>query len=113
MLFVPPPDAAARAAILGVLLKGKPTRDVDMHLLAKKTDSFSGADLKATIEQAIEHKLREAIKSGVQPLTTKDLATAASSIRPSTKEWFASARNYALYSNQGGLYDDILKYLRL
>jgi transitional endoplasmic reticulum ATPase len=34
-------------------------------------------------------------------------------LRPSTKEWFASARNYALYSNQGGTYDDILKYLKL
>ena len=48
-----------------------------------------------------------------QPLTTKDLLAAAGTIRPSTKEWFATARNYALYANQGGLYDDILKYLKL
>ena len=32
---------------------------------------------------------------------------------PSTREWFSTARNYALYSNQGGTYDDILKYLKL
>ena len=34
-------------------------------------------------------------------------------VKPSTREWFATARNYALYSNQGGLYDDILTYLKL
>ena len=34
-------------------------------------------------------------------------------MKPSTREWFATARNYALYSNQGGMYDDILKYLKL
>ena len=48
-----------------------------------------------------------------QPITTKDLTSAAAGIRPSTKEWFATAKNYALYSNQGGIYDDILKYLKL
>jgi hypothetical protein len=38
---------------------------------------------------------------------------AASSLKPTTREWFATARNYALYSNQGGIYDDILSYLKL
>jgi pyruvate dehydrogenase E2 component (dihydrolipoamide acetyltransferase) len=46
-------------------------------------------------------------------VATKDLASAAKSLKPSTKDWFATARNYALYSNQGGLYDDILDYLNL
>ena len=44
---------------------------------------------------------------------TKDVLNALSGIRPSTREWFATARNYALYSNQGGVYDDILKYLKM
>ena len=48
-----------------------------------------------------------------KPLTTKDLTSAAGSVRPSTREWFSTARNYALYSNQGGVYDDILKYLKM
>ena len=34
-------------------------------------------------------------------------------LKPTTREWFATARNYALYANQGGAYDDILKYLKL
>jgi transitional endoplasmic reticulum ATPase len=114
ILFVPPPDAPARAGILRILLKNKPSKDVDYDQLAKKTEHFSGADLKAIIDVAIEQKLREAMKAGVpQPLTTKDLLAAAATVRPSTKEWFATARNYALYSNQGGIYDDILKYMKI
>jgi hypothetical protein len=48
-----------------------------------------------------------------QPIVTRDLLTAGSTIRPTTKEWFSTARNYALFSNQGGIYDDIKKYLKL
>jgi transitional endoplasmic reticulum ATPase len=46
-----------------------------------------------------------------KPLTVKDLTGAARRVKPSTREWFANARNYALYANQGGLYDDLLPYL--
>ena len=114
ILFVPPPDLPARASILRLLCQGKPVQNIDHEHLAKKTDLFSGADLKAVVDLAIEAKLREAMKAGVpRPLTTKDLLTAAAAVKPSTREWFATARNYALYSNQGGIYDDILKHLKL
>jgi transitional endoplasmic reticulum ATPase len=114
ILFVPPPDAAARAGILRLHCRGKPIEDLDYDHLAKKTDNFSGADLKAVVDVAIEKKLGEALKAGVpKPLTTKDLVSAAGSLKPTTKEWFATARNYALYSNQGGIYDDILQYLKM
>lgn len=114
VLFVPPPDAAARAAILRILCRDKPVQDIDYAHLAKKTDQFSGADLKAVLDVAIEAKLREAMKAGIpKPLTTADLQAAAASLKPTTKEWFSTARNHALYANQGGMYDDILKYLKL
>jgi SpoVK/Ycf46/Vps4 family AAA+-type ATPase len=114
VLFVPPPDTAARAGILRLQCKGKPVEEIDYDHLGKKTENFSGADLKAVVDVAIERKLQEALKAGVpKPLTTKDLAAAAGTLKPTTKEWFATARNYALYSNQGGIYDDILQYLKL
>jgi AAA+ superfamily predicted ATPase len=114
IVFVPPPDQPARAAILQLMLTSKPADAVDFDQLAKKTADFSGADLKAVVDQAVEAKLREAMKSGkLQPLRTKDLLAAANGVKPSTREWFATARNYALYSNQGGAYDDIRKYLKM
>ncbi len=113
ILFVPPPDAPARAAILRILCRDKPTQDVDYDLLARRTEQFSGADLKGLLDRAVEAKLREALKDGVpKPLTTRDLTAAATEVKPSTREWFATARNHALFANQGGIYDDILKYLK-
>lgn len=112
VIFVPPPDLAARHAILQVLLRDKPTGNIDLDQLAKRTSGLSGADLKAVIERAVEDKLREALKRGVPtPLETNDLAKTAKTVKPSTKDWFATARNYAIYSNESGLYDDVISYL--
>jgi SpoVK/Ycf46/Vps4 family AAA+-type ATPase len=114
ILFVPPPDEPARAAILEILLKGKPVTDVDCRELAAKTRDFSGADLKAVVERAVDLHLEAAAETGeVKPLRQKDLLQAAKAVKPSTREWFTTAKNYALYSNQGGHYDDILDYLKL
>lgn len=114
VLFVAPPDLTARAEILRILCRGKPCHNIEFEQVAKKADQFSGADLKALVDIAIEAKLQEALKTGTpKPLTTADLIAAAGRFKPTTKEWFSTARNYALYSNQGGTYDDILKYLKL
>jgi transitional endoplasmic reticulum ATPase len=78
------------------------------------TQEYSGADLKAVVDLAIEAKLPESLKQGrIIPITNSDLKNAVNRHRPTTKEWFATAKNYALYSNESGLYDDILKYLKL
>ncbi|MFK8184443.1 MAG: AAA family ATPase [Phormidesmis sp.] len=113
ILFVQPPDAEARTAILRLLCKGKPIEDIDFEMLGRKTDRCSGADLQAVVDRAVEKKLQAAMKTGIpQPLTTKDLLRAAKSVSPSTKEWFGTARNYANHANQDGTYDDILTYLK-
>jgi transitional endoplasmic reticulum ATPase len=46
------------------------------------------------------------------PLTTRDLLGALGRVKPTTKEWFATAKNYAVYANEAGVYDEILKYLK-
>lgn len=114
VLFVPPPDGPGLAEILRIQLKGKPQSSIDFKKIAGKLKGFSGADVKAVVDQTIELKLRDAMKTGVpQPIETRDLMGAAKSLRPTTREWFSSAKNYALYSNQGGIYDDVLRYLNL
>ena len=112
MLFVPPPDTAAREAILAIILKGKPAENVDCAKLAGKTEGFSGADLNAVIERAVESILHKAIKNDrVIPLTTADCLAALKQHKASTRTWFETAKNYALFANQGGFYDDVLPYL--
>ncbi|KGE85218.1 MAG: AAA family ATPase [Phaeodactylibacter xiamenensis] len=114
IIFVPPPDPAAREAILKLKLKGKPVSELNYSKLVKKTGDFSGADLEAIIDRAIEGKLAEAIRTGTpQPLQTKDLEQAIKKHRATTKEWFSTAKNYALFANEAGIYDEILDYLKI
>ena len=94
------------------MAEGKPVAGLDPASLAKKVKDFSGADIKAVFDQAIEGALSEAMKTGkIVPVTQKQLLKSAANVKPSTKKWFESARNYALYANQSGFYDDILHYL--
>ncbi len=114
IIFVPPPDAPARLKILELMLADKPSGKLDIQKVAAKTENFSGADLKALVDMVVEDKLRQSMKSGkVESIQTKDLLQVVKKVRPSTKEWFNTARNYALYSNASGIYDDILAYLKL
>ncbi|WP_243651076.1 ATP-binding protein [Hymenobacter gummosus] len=113
IVLVTPPDEPARQAVLEVQLRGKPVEEkVNLKAIAGLTAGFSGADLKAVVDTAVETRLRESMRAGRPlPVQQSDLAAAAKQVRPSTKEWFATAKNYALYSNEGGTYDDILTYL--
>lgn len=114
IIFVPPPDEEAREKILKLQLADKPVREIDYRKIAQKTNDFSGADIKMLVDLVVEDKLRASMKTGkVEPIATKDLLGTCKKVRPSTKEWFNTARNYALYSNVSGIYDDIKDYLKL
>ena len=114
ILFVPPPDKESREDIYKISLKGKPQENIDVVKLAKASKDYSGADINAVVDIAIEGKLAQALVEGVpQPLTTKDLAGALKKHKSTVKEWFTTAKNFALYSNESGLYDEILKYMKL
>lgn len=114
IIFVPPPDNDARAAIFDLALREKPLGEgINYAKLAKSTDMYSGADIYSVVDRAIEAKLEIALETGeVQPIEMSDLQKAIKQTQPSTKEWFNTAKNYALYANQSGLYDEILKYIK-
>lgn len=113
IIFVPPPDEKSKESIIRLKLEGKPQKNIDFKKLSKNTAKYSGADINAMIDIAVEHILEDAMKTGVpKPITTKDLLMAAKKHKASTEDWFATAKNYALFANKSGLYDDILKYLK-
>jgi SpoVK/Ycf46/Vps4 family AAA+-type ATPase len=112
LVFVPPPDTEARAEIAKIHSREKPVVDWNPEEIAKKTQGVSGADLRAVFDQATEATLQEAMKKGkVVPVTGKMLSKATKQVKPSTRKWFESAKNYAVYANQSGFYDDVLTYM--
>lgn len=114
VIFVAPPDEESRKEILEGLIKEKPTDKIDTKEIAKLTAGYSGADLKALVDIAVESKLEESLAKGsLQPVTQKDMVKAVKVHKPTTAEWFGTARNYALYANETGLYDEILQYLNI
>lgn len=113
IIFVPPPDESAREAIFKIQLQEKPLGNIDFNRLARKTAEFSGADIQAIVDIAIESKLEEAMRKGIPtPLETDDFENALKKHKATTREWFGTAKNYALFANESGLYDDILDYLK-
>lgn len=113
MLFVLPPDAPAREAILRLHLRGKPTEALDLRHVVKATDGLSGADLALVCDHATERAMEASLQSGTtRPITQADLLDAVRSIRPSVEPWLETARNFAVYSNEAGAYDELLDYLK-
>lgn len=114
LIFVPPPDAPARAAILGLHLAGRPAETLDLKAIAKRTPLFSGADLRALVERAVDRVIDEALDApaGEEPrLGQRHLEAALEGFRPTTLEWLETARNYVEFANQGGRYDEVSRFL--
>jgi transitional endoplasmic reticulum ATPase len=111
VIFIPPPDAAARAAILRLHLKDVPHDAPDYERLAKATKRFSGADLRSVVERASEAAIQEEMRTG-RPgrISEKMLLKAVQASKPSTLEWLETARRYASYSNRAGQYDDVARF---
>jgi transitional endoplasmic reticulum ATPase len=114
LVFVPPPDASARAAILRILCRDKPVAEMDFDAVARVTEHFVGADLKGVVDRAVEGKLRQSISAGrAIPLSTPDLLAAAKNARPTAvREWMATARNYVMHANDSGAWDELMPWIK-
>jgi ATP-dependent 26S proteasome regulatory subunit len=112
VLFIPPPDREARLAILKMTLADRPQDGLNLEPIANATSGFSGADLVGLVDAACDLAIEESLESGeVAPIRQKHLAEAVKGRKPTTLEWLSQARNYAKYSNEGGLYDDVVAFL--
>jgi transitional endoplasmic reticulum ATPase len=65
---LPKPDEKSRQMIFRVHTKGKPlAQDVDLELLAKKAEGFSGAEIEAVCQDAAMRAIRKAIGPKANP----------------------------------------------
>ncbi len=112
-IFVEPPDQVARRHILNMNLDERPTDGVDLDWMAKKTRGYSGADLAFICEMATESTLERAMKTGnMEPITNRQLKAALKDVRPSIAPWFETARNYTMFANTSGEYNDLAEYIK-
>ena len=112
-LLVLPPDGPAREGVFRFHLRDRPVAGIDLAKLSKITDGHSGADIAHICETAAEHALLDSVSSGEPRLIGQaDLEAAVAEVRPSLGTWFETARNVALFANEGGAYDDLVAYLR-
>lgn len=113
MIFVPLPDADARAAIVRLHLQDRPVEGINLAAIVKRTDGFSGADLAHMCDSATQLAMADSMRTGqVRPVQMRDVDAALAQIRPSAGAWFDTARNVVEFGNRDGSYDDLAKYLR-
>jgi SpoVK/Ycf46/Vps4 family AAA+-type ATPase len=112
-LLVLPPDGPAREGVFRYHLRDRPVAGIDLARLSKLTDGYSGADIAHICETAAERALLDSVQRGEARLIGQaDLEAAIGEVRPSLGTWFETARNVALFANEGGAYDDLVAYLR-
>ncbi|WP_330184502.1 AAA family ATPase [Nocardia sp. NBC_01503] len=82
LVFVPPPDAAARAEILRTAAKSVPlAKEVDLRKLAKDLDGYSAADCAALLRESALSAMRRDVDAA--DVTAADVAAARAAVRPS------------------------------
>ncbi|MGB6205880.1 AAA family ATPase [Mycobacterium sp.] len=94
LVFVEPPDAAARLDILRTAGKSVPLRDVDLAALAADLDGYSAADCVALLREAALTAMRRSVDAA--EITAADVAAARETVRPSLDPaQLASLRGFA------------------
>ena len=81
LVFVPPPDAAARGDILRATGKSVPLDGVDLDELAADLEGYSAADCSALLREAALSAMRRDINTAA--VSAADVEEARSRIRPS------------------------------
>ncbi|WP_020664411.1 AAA family ATPase [Amycolatopsis benzoatilytica] len=81
-IYVPPPDAESRAAILAATAKNTPlASDVDLAATAETLEGYSAADCAALIREAALTAMRESLEA--REVTAAHLDKARETVRPS------------------------------
>ncbi|HWC84225.1 MAG TPA: AAA family ATPase [Pseudonocardiaceae bacterium] len=99
VVYVPPPDAGARTAILTSAARNTPlAADVDLTALAGTLEGYSAADCAALIREAALTAMRESLDAS--EVTAAHLSAAGETVRPSLDP--AQLADLAAYADNRG-----------
>jgi SpoVK/Ycf46/Vps4 family AAA+-type ATPase len=112
-VFVPPPDAVARARIIELALESVPHDPIDIPAIARVTGLYSGADVDALVERAKEYVLTEYLETRRERgISQDDLVRAVSELTPTTQDWLRTAKNLVKYAGGDDSYRDLERFLK-
>jgi len=110
-IYIAPPDRDSRISIFKIHTAGKPLADdVDVEVLADKTDGCTGADIAAICNEAVMTAVRRLVKPGKAPdddeiekckVDMKDFTSAADKFGPLVSQ---KLKEYG-YQAKGGYTD--------
>jgi transitional endoplasmic reticulum ATPase len=84
LVYVPPPDAPARAAILTAAARSTPlAADIDLAAVGAATEGYSAADCAALLREAALAAMRRSFDA--PEVTAADLTAARAAVRPSLR----------------------------
>jgi transitional endoplasmic reticulum ATPase len=83
LLPVGPPDTAARAGIWARYVSSISDADVDIGILAERSQFFSAADIEFAARKAAHAAFERSLATGYEPASTADFLTAIADVRPS------------------------------
>jgi len=82
-----PPDVAARTSLLTSMIASLPLDEVDVDLLAHRTEGFTAADLEHFVRTAAQRAFDRALEGGSDSAVNQsDFDAALSAVRPSVSE---------------------------
>eukprot|EP00873_Tetraselmis_striata_P008262 jgi/Tetstr1/428526/TSEL_001856.t1 len=101
LVYVPPPDRAAREAIFAVHLRGTPVAaDVSLGELAERTEHYTGADIAGVCREAALAALEEDI--GAAAVRGAHFVAALAGVAPSGPLPWADAAMYGRFARAHG-----------
>jgi transitional endoplasmic reticulum ATPase len=96
LVYIPLPDLKSRSSIFKAILRLTPmAHDVDLDILAKVTDGFSGADITEICQRACRYAIRESIEESIDKKNLNEVGDNSSNKRVIEKRHFENAMKFA------------------
>jgi SpoVK/Ycf46/Vps4 family AAA+-type ATPase len=97
-IFFPEPDKKTREEVFRIQLKDKPVdAGVNFGRLARLTEGYSIADIKAVCSEAAAVPWKEALKRGSErPIQMADFLAATKKVKSSLPAWYGSVKKFLI-----------------
>lgn len=101
-IYFPEPDKKAREEVFRLMLKDKPLDgSVRFGRLARLTEGYSIADIKAVCEEAASIPWKEALKTGRErKITMSDFLVATRKVKSSLPPWYTSVKKFLIQEEE-------------